>query len=71
MNARQKLNSIWLTVSLVFAGCAGAGTESLGVFVVVLAVLVVANLHDGNIRTYPANRRRQRHGRPRRRGRRR
>lgn len=58
MGARHKLNQAYFNGSLLIAGVVGLATESLGTFVVILAVLVMGNLHSGDIRTKPQNRRR-------------
>ena len=55
MGAREKLNGVYLTGSLLVAGVAGLATGSVAVFMIVLAALVVIGLVDGNIR--PRNRR--------------
>ena len=58
MGARHKLNQAYFNGSLLIAGVVGLATESFGLFVVILAVLVMSSLHSGDIRTKPQNRRR-------------
>ena len=55
MGARQKLNSIYLKLALVFATFAGLLTQSAIVFCVALALLILVNINSGAIR--PDNRR--------------
>lgn len=50
MGARNKLNVAVLYTSLAIAGVAGWVTHSWLVFGLVMAVLIVGNLHSGNIR---------------------
>jgi hypothetical protein len=50
MSARKKLNTAYVTGSLVVAGFIGLMTQSLAVFVIVLAVLVALHFYEGNIR---------------------
>jgi hypothetical protein len=50
MGARAKLNSVYLTGSLVIAGVLGAVSESWTVFAVAAVVLVGCSVHDRGIR---------------------
>ena len=50
MYARQKLNVGFMTGSLLMATAFGAMAESWLVFVIVLIVLVVFNIYQGDIR---------------------
>ena len=56
MGARHKLNQAYFNGSLIIAGVVGMATESIGIFIVVLGVLVMFNLHSGDIRTNKRNR---------------
>jgi len=56
MGARQKLNSAYFVGSLLFAGLAGAATQSWFVFVLAVAVLVALNIYLGEIRPPKAKR---------------
>jgi len=57
MGARHKLNQAYFNGSLIIAGVVGMATESVGFFIVVLGVLVMFNLHSGDIRPNNKNRR--------------
>jgi len=50
LGARQKLNSAYITGSLVLAGVAGVMTESFVVFLIALGTLIVCSINDGGIR---------------------
>jgi len=50
MGARTKLNSVYLTGSLVIAGVLGAVSQSWTAFVVAAVVLIACSIHDGGIR---------------------
>ena len=50
LGARQKLNSVYLTIAVFVAGVLGLVTQSIVVFVICLGVLAGALLHDGTIR---------------------
>ena len=50
MGARHKLNQAYFNGSLIIAGVVGLATESFGLFVVVLGVLIMCNMHSGEIR---------------------
>ena len=50
MSARKKLNSAYVAGSLVLAGAVGLMTQSWTVFLVLLILLLIANLYEGNIR---------------------
>ena len=50
MGARKKLNSAYLTGSVLVAGLIGYTAGSWGVFVLALAVLVASNLVSGDVR---------------------
>ena len=63
MSARKKLNGVYITACFIFAGLIGAATESFVVFVIVLGVLLVVQLHDGSIRLTAVQRRRPRNRR--------
>ena len=54
MGARTTLNGIYLSGALAIAAVLGWATESWGVFIVGLAVLIAASVHAGRIR--PARR---------------
>ncbi len=56
MGARLKLNTIYLTFALGQASLAGLLTQSVIVFSIALALLVLANINSGSIR--PDKRRR-------------
>lgn len=58
MGARQRLNSIYLTGSLILAALVGMMAESWGLFLLVAAVLIALQTHSGNIRPGPTSRRR-------------
>ena len=51
MSARKKLNTAYLTGSILMAAAFGGMAESWLVFVIVLIVLVGFHLYEGNIRT--------------------
>lgn len=57
MGARKKLNQAYVTGSLLVAGVIGLATESLVVFIVALAILLVGNLYTGEIRPGKGGRR--------------
>ena len=50
MGARQKLNSISLTIAIGLSMLAGLLTQSAIVFGIALAVLITANINSGSIR---------------------
>ena len=50
MGAREKLNSTHILGALLFAGVIGLMTQSGFVFLVTLAIVIGAGLHDGGIR---------------------
>jgi len=50
MGARQKLNSGYVNGSLFFAALAGAVTQSFLVFAITLAILLVVNFNNREIR---------------------
>ncbi|HEY1067367.1 MAG TPA: hypothetical protein VGE52_14695 [Pirellulales bacterium] len=58
MSAKQKLNSAHVLGSMLFAGLAGAATQSMFVFVAVWGVLVGLGVHSGDIRLKPGGPRR-------------
>lgn len=58
MSARHKLNQSYFNGSLLIAGAIGLATQSFGIFIVVLGVLVMFNLHSGEIRPNQRGRRR-------------
>ena len=60
LGARQSLNSIYLLGSLALATVIGWATGSWGVFLISLAVLVIANLHARRIRLEGGRGRRRR-----------
>lgn len=62
MSARHKLNAAVLNGALCVALTAGLVTESVAVFLAVLAVLLVGALHSGELR--PESRRNKRGPRP-------
>ena len=57
MSARHKLNAAYLNGSLTIAGIIGGISESFVVFGITFAVLMIGNIHGGDIRL---NRRRPR-----------
>lgn len=50
MGARQRLNSVYLTIVFFFAAIIGSVFESWVAFFVIAAVLLVALVHGGDIR---------------------
>jgi len=61
MGARQRLNSLYLIVTLIVAALSGGALQSWSVFWLVLGALVVIFVHGGDIR--PNARRTHRHRR--------
>lgn len=58
MGARHKLNQAYFNGSLLIAGAVGLATGSLAIFIVVFGVMVMLNLHSGDIRPNKRGRRR-------------
>ena len=50
MSAKRKLNVAFFNGALIIAVLFGLSAQSLGVFVVVLAVLVIASFYTGDMR---------------------
>lgn len=50
MGARHKLNEIFFGGSIVFAALVGLASQSWSAFALVLAVLLVLQVAEGNIR---------------------
>lgn len=50
MGARQKLNTVYLSVAAVCAGFAALLFKSATVFVICLGGMIAAMLHDGTVR---------------------
>ncbi len=57
MGARQKLNTIYLTLAISLATFAGLLTQSVIAFFIVLALLILTYINSGSIR--PDKRRRR------------
>lgn len=60
MGARTRLNSVFIAVAFIMAAMCGAASQSWGVFILVLAVVLGLFLHDGVIRPSPKGRHRRR-----------
>jgi len=50
MSARHKLNQAFLNEALFYAALLGVITESLAVALVLLAIIIAAGIHSGDIR---------------------
>ena len=50
MGARKKLNSGYVTGSLIIAGAFGVASQSWIVFIIVLVLTLAANLYERNLR---------------------
>ena len=59
MGARKKLNSAYLTGSVLIAGLIGYASGSWGILVLALAVLIGANLLSGDVRLDQRKKRRR------------